>query len=221
MSNDQIQDENGGEGGGEATKFVEVDGNKFVDDGSGKPKLGEDGKPIAFKESDKPAETPEAKKIRLERMQEQHRAKHPELYQDNEGDKKGKKGKKSEELGYGEKAFLVANGIKGTEETALVKKIMDSTGNSMETVLESKYFQAELKELRDAKAAADATPGKSGRQGNSASNTVEYWMAKGELPPNTPENRELRQKVVNARLAAERAKSEFTDNPVAGSGARR
>jgi hypothetical protein len=34
----------------EADKFVEVDGKKFVDDGSGKAKLGDDGQPVPFVE---------------------------------------------------------------------------------------------------------------------------------------------------------------------------
>lgn len=34
----------------EEVKFVEVEGKKFVDDGSGKPKVGDDGQPIAFVE---------------------------------------------------------------------------------------------------------------------------------------------------------------------------
>lgn len=40
----------------QSDKFVEVDGKKFVDDGSGKPKVGEDGKPVPFEE--KKAEPP-------------------------------------------------------------------------------------------------------------------------------------------------------------------
>lgn len=218
MSNDNQFDNLDGNGGGEGgaeTKFVEVDGGKFVDDGSGQPKLGDDGKPVPFVEN-KITETPEAKKIRLERMSEQHRNKYPDLYKDNEDKSTKKSNKKSDEFGLAEKSYLLANGVKGKEEESLVKRIMDNTGNSLETVLESKYFQAELKEIRDAKAAADATPGNSRRSGQSASDSVDYWIAKGELPPNTPENRELRTKIVNARLNKDRAKSEFTSNPVAG-----
>lgn len=35
-------------------KFVEVDGQKFVDDGTGRPKVGEDGQPIKFVEQSVP-----------------------------------------------------------------------------------------------------------------------------------------------------------------------
>lgn len=119
---------------------------------------------------------------------------------------------KSSELDYGQKAFLVANGIKGAEEFDLVQKIMADTGKPLEDVLESKYFQAELKERRDAKTVADAIPDNSKRSNQSASTTVDYWLAKGELPP--ADQVDLRRQVVNARLKQEQNKSQFTDNPV-------
>lgn len=119
---------------------------------------------------------------------------------------------KSSELDYGQKAFLIANGVKGNEEVGLVKQIMENTGKTLDEVLESKYFQAELKDLRDAKAVAEAIPNGTKRSGQSARDTVDYWIAKGELPP--ADQRELRQQVVNARMKAETNKNIFTDNPV-------
>lgn len=119
---------------------------------------------------------------------------------------------KSSELDYGQKAFLIAKGIDGAEEFDLVQKVMADTGKSLEEAVGSKYLQAELKEMRDAKAVANAIPDGSKRSNQSASNTVEYWLAKGELPP--ADQRELRTQVVNARLKQEQNKSQFTDNPV-------
>lgn len=108
---------------------------------------------------------------------------------------------KSGELDYGQKAFLVANGIKGNDEIQKVRDIMSNTGKSLDEVLESKYFQAELKEMRELKATAEAIPQGSKRGTQSAQSTVEYWIAKGELPPVS--DRELRQQVVNARIKKE------------------
>lgn len=119
---------------------------------------------------------------------------------------------KSSDLDYGQKAFLIANGVKGTEEIDLVKTVMANTGKSLDDVLESKYFQAELKEMRDAKTFQDAVPDGSKRSNQSASSTVEYWIAKGELPPAS--ERELRKEVVNARLKSDTNKNQFTDTPV-------
>lgn len=121
---------------------------------------------------------------------------------------------KSDDFDYGQKAFLIANGVKEADEVALVKDIMASTGKSLDDVMESKYFQAELKEMRDAKLTANALPSGTKRTGQSAQSTVEYWIAKGELPPAS--DRELRQKVVNARIKSEKVTNVFTNNPVVG-----
>ena len=104
---------------------------------------------------------------------------------------------KSNDLDYGQKAFLVANGVKEADEMKLVKGVMQETGKNLEDVLSSKYFQAELKEMRDLKASSNAIPnGK--RSGTASQDSVDYWLAKGELPP--AHDVELRRKVVNARI---------------------
>jgi len=154
-------------------------------------------------------ETPEARKARLERQLKQLEKKNPDLFKKTEK----KTSKKSDDFDYGEKAYLIANGIKEADEMEFVKDVMKETGKSLDAVVGSKFFQAELKERREDKATADATPKGSKRSGQSAANTVEYWIAKGELPPK--DQRELRQKVVNARITKESNKSMFTDNPVA------
>lgn len=151
-------------------------------------------------------ETPEAKRARLKRQLEQLDKKYP-VEEKPEPSKS-----KSNDLDYGQKAFLVANGIKGTEEINLVKDIMQNTGKTLDEVLESKYFQSELQELRSEIATKNAIPSSSKRSNQSSDDTVEYWLAKGELPPES--ERELRLKVVNARLKKETNTNVFTSNPV-------
>ncbi len=56
--------------------------------------------------------------------------------------------KEKEGFDYAEKAFLKASGIQ-SNEYEFVQKTLDSTGKSLDEVLESKYFQAELKERRE------------------------------------------------------------------------
>lgn len=153
----------------------------------------------------KPEETPEAKRARLTRQLEQLDKKYPVAKDEK------KSSKKSDDLDYGQKAYLVANGIKG-DEMNVVKEFMANTGKSLDDALDNKYLQAELKEFREAKATAAAVPGNTKRSGQSGASTVEYWIAKGELPPAS--DRELRQKVVNARIKSESNTSMFTSNPV-------
>lgn len=121
---------------------------------------------------------------------------------------------KPSDLDWGQKAFLLANGIKGSDETGLVKDFMANTGKSLDEVMESKYFQSELKEFRDAKLTENAVPSGSKRTGQTAQSTVEYWLSKGELPPTSEV--QLRREVVNARLKAEKSGNVFTTNPVVG-----
>lgn len=147
-------------------------------------------------------ESPEARKARLERQLEQLKKKHPELYPNQTSQKS--EGKQSNGLDYGQKAFLVANGVKGDVETRLVQNVMRETGKTLEQVLESKYFQAELKDIRDLQQSANAIPaGK--RSGNMASDNVDYWLTKDfkDVPA------DMKAKVVNARLQKKENKGVF------------
>jgi len=112
-----------------------------------------------------------------------------------------KKASTSNDLDYGAKAFLAVQGIKGADELKLVKDFMANTGKDLDSVVESKHFKAELDEMRELKRTADATPTGNRRTGQSARDSVEYWIAKGELPPQS--DAELRRKVVNARMKKE------------------
>lgn len=120
--------------------------------------------------------------------------------QKDEGEIKTKEGEinKSNELGYGEKAFLVANGIKGKEEMTLAMEYAKQTGKPLDDIIENKFFLNELKDLRDAKSVQEAIPGGSKRAGTASRDKVEYWIAKGELPP--ADQVELRRAYVNAKI---------------------
>ncbi len=111
---------------------------------------------------------------------------------------------KSEGFDYGQKAFLVANGVKGEKETELVQKVMSETGRTLEQVLESKYFKADLTEMRELDTTKNATiEGK--RAGNGAVDSVEYWASK----PFTEVPKDLRADVVNYKLKKEDTGSNF------------
>ena len=114
--------------------------------------------------------------------------------------------KKSDGIGYAEKAYLTVNGIKGETETNLVKEIMRETGKSLEQVLESKYFKAELEEVRELAQSKNATI--KGKSPNGVpTDSVEYWMTKpiDEVP------KDMRIKVVNAKLKQSESKGVFYD----------
>lgn len=116
---------------------------------------------------------------------------------------------KPTELGYAELAYLEAKGISSDEEQSMVQKAMIDSGKSLKDVVASKWFQAELKEARDAKASQEALPPAGKRGTGAAKDSVQYWVTKGELPPNTPENVELRRQVVAAKRGSATSGSKF------------
>lgn len=120
--------------------------------------------------------------------------------------------KSNGELGYGEKAFLVANGIKTADERALVEDYL-SSGKTLDEIVENKHFLNDLKDLRSEKESKIAISGTSKRTGQSSRTEVEYWVAKGEMPP--ADQPDLRRAYVNAKLKSEQS-SHFTANPLGG-----
>jgi len=118
---------------------------------------------------------------------------------------------KKESFDYAEKAYLKTSDVK-PEEFKLVQEIMSSTGKTLDEVLESKYFRAEQKELREAKESADAVPTGTKRASQSHKDKVDYWLAKGELPP--ADQPKLRREYVNAKAKAETNGSRFADRSV-------
>lgn len=112
--------------------------------------------------------------------------------------------KKSGELDYAQKAFLMTSGIKGSKEFDFVKDELKKSGEELETLLENEYFQSKLEKFRAVNKTSDAIP--KGKNGSGVSlDSVEYWINKPieEVP------QEMRVKVVNARLKKEEGKGMF------------
>lgn len=167
-------------------------------------------------------EDPTAKKSRLERELKQHQKKHPELYKAN-GDLKEKPVKKAGEEAtgpdYAAEAFLLASGLKTEGEQELAKRIAKETNKDLKTVVGMKYFQTELKELRETEAAEAAAP-RSKRGSQNRTDDVAKWLDKDGLPPNTAENKQLRRDIVKARTERARkgGESHFASTGVVYSG---
>lgn len=125
---------------------------------------------------------------------------------------------KKGELDYGQRAFLNSLGYKDAEEQKVITDAMVETGKSLDDIVASKFVIGQIEDMRKEKATEDATPGKPGRGGSPARDTKEYWLAKGEreLPLNTPENKKLREDIVNARLTKAKSGNVFTSTPVIG-----
>jgi len=105
--------------------------------------------------------------------------------------------KSPNEPDYGQKAFIASVlGVKGEDENAIVQEYL-ANGKKLDDLTSNKHFQNDLADLREKKSVMDATPPTDKRVGQVAADTVEYWIAKGELPPAS--NPKLRQDVVKAK----------------------
>jgi hypothetical protein len=107
--------------------------------------------------------------------------------------------KSSGDSEFGQKAYLIANGIKGAKEFDFVKAELKASGQDLDTLLENDYFKSKLEKFRGLQQTADATPtGK--RSSGVATESVEYWMSiagsKAENLDKVP--KDMQRKVVNA-----------------------
>lgn len=132
--------------------------------------------------------------------------------------KPSKTSDKSSDLDYGQLAFHNSKSssvkIEHEEDIDFLKDTIKDTGKSQQSILDSKWFASELKERQESRASTDAIPKGQRRSNQVASDSVEYWIKKGELPPDTAENRKLRQDVVNAKMAKAKSTDVFTKNPI-------
>lgn len=156
---------------------------------------------------DEPAESNEdTTDWRAKFEEEQGRRRRLETKLNKSAERPEPQSKKSSDLDYGELAFLTAKGVENDDEVDFVTTIINNTGRSLKDVVGDDYVQAKLTAMREARAVKDATPSGTKRSAQSASDSVEYWLAKGELPEDT----DLRRKVVNARIEKETRKDVFT-----------
>ena len=127
-------------------------------------------------------------------------------------EKKVEKVLEGKELDRLDKAILRVEKITSPEEIALVEQWMKDTGKDVEGVLEKKSFQAELAEIRALQIAKESAPTGTKRSGQSPRDEVDYWIAKGELPPQ--DQSKLRMDVVARKREVAKSTKQFSDDPV-------
>ncbi len=120
------------------------------------------------------------------------------------------KAEKPSEFDDGQKVFIHnILGVKLTDADQM-KLVRDyiSNGKTLDDLVDNKYFKNDLKDLQDDQASKKAVPdGRRSSGGGKGKDSVEYWLAKGELPPEN--NPELRRQYVNARIERERGGNPF------------
>lgn len=121
---------------------------------------------------------------------------------------------KSDDLDYGQLAYLATKGVESSEDIDFVREELKKFGGELKDLVSNEYFQGKLKERKEARKVLDATTTTPRRGNNQAADSVEYHLSKYLSTGKLPEDREMATKVVNANLAQRARKSQFTDNPV-------
>ena len=136
-------------------------------------------------------------------------AKYKRLFNKTNKKAENKEQKTNEDFsfGYAEKAYLNTLGYKEPEIQEIIVEEAKATGKSLEEVTQFKYLQEMIQEKRVSIENAKANVRSDERGGNTSVDSVEYWIAKGELPP--ADQVELRRKVVNAKIARAKNKTKF------------
>lgn len=144
---------------------------------------------------------------KLKKIKEQ-RAEAKEL-KEAKPSKEPEKPQDKKDFDLAEKSYLMGSGIK-KNEIPFVWDEVSKTGKSIDELIESPYFQEKLEKEKS----KEATPSGSKRSAGTVSNSVDYWIKKGQYPPDTPENTELRREVANALAKQTGDKSKFTPDPI-------
>lgn len=112
----------------------------------------------------------------------------------------------SDGLDFGQRAYLTTKGVSETEMDFVFEE-SKKAGQPINVLLQNEYFLAKLDKMRNEVRTEEATPSSATRTGQANSNDVEYWIAKGEMPP---ENQvELRRAYVNAKYERDQNKGKF------------
>ncbi len=159
---------------------------------------------------EKPKETPQAKKARLTRQLKQV---DKELGVEPEPKPEETITKKSDELDYGQLAYLQAKGIEDSEHE-FIQGELEKFGGELKDLMSNDYFQASLKTHRDAASIKDATPSNTRAGGEIPSSKPDFWIAKGEFPEDKPENTQLRRDIVNRKMEIAKKTNMFTSQPI-------
>lgn len=115
--------------------------------------------------------------------------------------------KPNNEPDYARLAFLEQRKISHPDDQKLVFEEAERLKMPLTDILGMEHIKSKLKDASDQRAAIEGAPKGGGRHGGNTKNDVDYWLAKGE----TPDDQELAEKVIDARIKKEKSKQMFSD----------
>ena len=153
----------------------------------------------------KPTETLEQREARLERQLEQTRKKL--------GKEDAPKPTTSNEPDYAKLAFLNSQSVTHPDDQKIVQDEANRLKLPLTDVLQMEHIKTRLAQNNDSRVAQDGMPKGSGRKGGASKNDVDYYLAH---PDETPDNLELHEKVINAKMKKETNSNMFSSVPFVG-----
>lgn len=109
-------------------------------------------------------------------------------------------------------------GLKGKDEIALAREYVNA-GKLILDLPDNKYFKQDLEALREARISQEAVPKSAKRSTTPSGDDFQVAFTKYQDSGVLPEDRSLREKVVDAAIAKTKGTGAFSDNPIIFGGA--
>jgi predicted Rdx family selenoprotein len=104
--------------------------------------------------------------------------------------------------------------IESSEDKEFLRKTLQETGKSQESILESNWFIQELKEKQANRASEAAVPKGTKHSGRQVGDEFSVAYAKYRETGQLPEDRELKEKIVDYRFKQETVSSQFYNSGI-------
>jgi hypothetical protein len=126
--------------------------------------------------------------------------------------------KEPNEPDYARMAYLDGKGITNPDDQKWVQDEANRLKLPLTDILSMEYAKAKLQSNKEQREAMDGMPKGRGKGGGQTQNEVDYWVdrVKPDGTYETPEDHDLAIKVINARIAKESKKSQFSDTLYTG-----
>lgn len=119
---------------------------------------------------------------------------------------------KSSEPDYAKLAFLEQRGLTNPDDQKMVQEEAERLKMPLTDILGMEHIKSKLNSAKEQREAENGMPKGRGRGSGKTQQDVDYWLAKGE----TPDDLELANKVIDARMAKEKQGSKFADELYTG-----
>lgn len=113
---------------------------------------------------------------------------------------------------YAKLAYLEGKKVEHPDDQKIVMDEAERLKLPLTDILAMDHIQAKLKKAKDNRETQDGLPKGKGKAGGTGQRDVDYYLAKGT----TPDDPELAEKVINARMKTEAQGNKFADELYTG-----